>query len=117
MPRETYECSLAAARAAVSGKWKPSILWALEESGPRRFGQLRRDVDGITEKVLSQQLKEMEAHGLVVRTCYDEVPPRVEYSLTEQGASLLRILHDLSLWGREHLGHLVESEENDNRCR
>ncbi|OLT18591.1 hypothetical protein BJF78_00130 [Pseudonocardia sp. CNS-139] len=107
MPTERYECGLAAARAAISGKWKPPILMVLDANGPTRFGQLRRDLEGVTEKVLSQQLKEMEGHGLVERTCYDEVPPRVEYALTPRGRQLFLALADLSAWGDEHFGHLV----------
>jgi DNA-binding HxlR family transcriptional regulator len=108
VPAERYECGLAAARDVISGKWKPPILLALNTNGPTRFGQLRRELEGVTEKVLSQQLKEMEGHGLVVRNSYDEVPPRVEYSLTPRGEQLLSALADLSAWGDQHFGHLVE---------
>jgi DNA-binding HxlR family transcriptional regulator len=111
VPTERYECGLAAARAVISGKWKPPILLALHTSGPSRFGQLRRELEGVTEKVLSQQLKEMEGHGLVVRTDHDEVPPRVEYALTPRGEQLLAALADLSAWGDEHFGHLVGPEQ------
>ena len=112
MPTERFDCGLAAARHVISGKWKPPILLALHASGPTRFGQLRRELEGVTEKVLSQQLKEMEAHGLVVRTSYDEVPPRVEYSLTSSGEQLLMALRELSEWGDEHFGHLVGPERS-----
>ena len=109
MPTERYECGLAAARDVISGKWKPPILLALHTNGPTRFGQLRRELESVTEKVLSQQLKEMEGHGLVARAVYEEVPPRVEYSLTPRGVQLLFALADLGAWGDEHFGHMVES--------
>ena len=72
----------------VGGKWKPIVLWRLT-GGARRFGELRRLVEGISEKMLIQQLREMEADGIVARKDYQEIPPRVEYALTEFGVSLL----------------------------
>jgi DNA-binding HxlR family transcriptional regulator len=115
VPSERYDCGLEAARHVISGKWKPPILLALHTSGPTRFGQLRRELEAVTEKVLSQQLKEMEGHGLVVRTSYDEAVPRVEYSLTPRGEQLLLALRGLSEWGDEHFGHLVEPAETTVR--
>ena len=87
MKRQTYGCGLEAALAVVGGKWKPIVLWQLAQ-GPRRFGELRRLVTGISEKMLIQQLREMEADGIVARKDFREIPPRVEYSLTEFGVSL-----------------------------
>ena len=86
-----YECGLDAAVDVIGGKWKVSILWALSVK-PRRPGDLRRGVKGISEKMLIQQLRQMEADGLVTRTAYPEIPPRVEYSLTPLGESLNRAL-------------------------
>ena len=83
-----YECGIDAAMDVIGGKWKVLILWALHEQPHRRFGELRRLLPGITEKVLASHLREMEADGIVHRTSYDEVPPRVEYSLTENGIAL-----------------------------
>jgi DNA-binding HxlR family transcriptional regulator len=103
MKRPTgYGCGLEAALAVVGGKWKPVVLWRLVES-PRRFGELRRLVTGISEKMLIQQLREMEADGIVSRRDFHEIPPRVEYSLTEFGVSLSEALKPLSDWGREHM--------------
>jgi DNA-binding HxlR family transcriptional regulator len=78
------------------------ILWALNER-PCRFGELRRNLPGITEKVLASHLRELEADGIVHREEYDEVPPHVEYSLTALGVSLNTALAPLGAWGREHV--------------
>nr|WP_191269011.1 helix-turn-helix domain-containing protein [Nocardiopsis terrae] len=86
----------------VGGKWKVLILWALDER-PRRFGELRRELSGVTEKVLASHLRELEGDGIVHREAFAEVPPRVEYSLTDLGRSLNRALEPLGLWGREHV--------------
>jgi DNA-binding HxlR family transcriptional regulator len=97
-----YECGVHAAMDVISGKWKVLILWALSEHRCR-FGELRRLVPGITEKVLASHLREMEADGVVHREVYDEVPPRVEYSLTSLGFSLNEALAPLGSWGSEHI--------------
>lgn len=97
-----YVCGIDAAMDVVGGKWKVLILWALTER-PRRFGELRRELPGVTEKVLAAQLRELEADGIVHREAYDEVPPRVEYSLTPLGASLNEALEPLGAWGRENV--------------
>ncbi|MCB5180938.1 winged helix-turn-helix transcriptional regulator [Streptomyces antimicrobicus] len=95
------QCGLDAAMEVMGGKWKVIVLWVLE-SGPCRFGELRRRIEGITEKVLAAHLREMEADGIVHREVYDEVPPRVEYSLTPLGAELNEALAPLSAWGAKH---------------
>ncbi|WP_049572213.1 helix-turn-helix domain-containing protein [Nocardiopsis sp. SBT366] len=96
-----YHCGIDAAMDVVSGKWKVLVLWALDER-PRRFGELRRALPGITEKVLASHLRELEDDGIVRREDFAEVPPRVEYSLTDLGRSLNRTLQPLGAWGREH---------------
>ena len=83
-----YICGIDAALDIVSGKWKGLILWELDEHGVRRFAELRRGLPGVSEKMLIQHLREMEEDGLVHREVYREVPPKVEYSLTEQGLGL-----------------------------
>ncbi|GGW81241.1 winged helix-turn-helix transcriptional regulator [Streptomyces lomondensis] len=97
-----YVCGIDAAMDVIGGKWKVLILWALNER-PCRFGELRRELPGITEKVLASHLREMEADGLVHREAYDEVPPRVEYSLTPRGVSLNAALEPLGAWGRANV--------------
>ncbi|MGG2465931.1 winged helix-turn-helix transcriptional regulator [Streptomyces sp. RGM 3693] len=100
-----YECGLDAAVDVIGGKWKVLLLWALSQ-GPRRFGQLRRELPKISEKVLAQQLRELEADGIVHREVFDQIPPKVEYSFTELGASLNEALAPLGAWGRLHLAYL-----------
>ncbi|MED7950738.1 winged helix-turn-helix transcriptional regulator [Kitasatospora sp. NPDC058201] len=98
-----YVCGIDAAMDVIGGKWKVLILWALAERPDCRFGELRRRVPGITEKVLAAHLRELETDGVVHRESYDEVPPRVEYSLTAVGERLNEALAPLGAWGREHV--------------
>lgn len=102
MAIRTYVCGLDAAVNIIGGKWKVLIIWAIGDQR-RRFGELRRQVPGISEKVLFQHLREMEANDLVVREEFDEVPARVEYSLTELGHSLSAALQPLNDWGSQHM--------------
>lgn len=98
-----YICGIDAALDVVSGKWKGLVLWELHAHGVRRFAELRRALPGVSEKMLTEHLREMEADGLVHRRVHAEVPPKVEYSLTEAGASLNEALRPLGDWGRERL--------------
>lgn len=102
MRGEAFRCGLDPVLAIVGGKWKTLILWELD-ARPRRFGELRRRVEGISEKVLIQQLREMEADGIVHREQYNEVPPRVEYSVSELGRSLNEALAPLCEWGERNM--------------
>lgn len=86
----------------ISGKHKMVILYCLMEYEPARFNQIKRYVGKITDKTLSTNLKELEADGLVLRNEYPQVPPKVEYSLTERGHSLMKVLDQLCLWGNAH---------------
>jgi DNA-binding HxlR family transcriptional regulator len=98
-----YICGIDAALDVVSGKWKGLVLWELHIHGVRRFAELRRALPGVSEKMLTQHLRQMEEDGLVHRRVYAEVPPRVEYSLTESGAALNEALRPLGEWGRERI--------------
>jgi len=102
MKKRTYNCGLDAAVDVVGGKWKALILWALHDHA-LRFGELRRQISGISEKMLIQQLREMELYGLVHREVYHQVPPKVEYSLTEFGQSLNTALVPLGVWGEHNM--------------
>src|SRR6516165_9679387 len=102
MRAKTYNCPVEAAIDVFGGKWKPLILWWLQQR-TWRFAQLRRQIPGITEKMLTQQLRELEADGIVERRVYPTVPPKVEYSLTEYGQSLKRALRSICDWGRIHM--------------
>jgi len=101
--RGPYICGVDAAMDVVTGKWKSLILWELDNHGTRRFAELRRGLPGVSEKMLIQHLREMEADGLVHREVYREVPPKVEYSLTEHGVSLNAALASLGHWGTERI--------------
>jgi DNA-binding HxlR family transcriptional regulator len=105
-PTNGYSCGLEAALQVIGGKWKVLILWALRDV-PRRFGDLRRQIPGISEKMLIQHLKEMEADGIVTRKDYKEVPPRVEYALTSFGRTLHDALAPLSEWGQKHMRRIA----------
>lgn len=100
----------------LTGKWKGEILWALSE-GTQRFGELRRGIPGITQHMLTAQLRELEADGLVSRVAYSEVPPRVEYSLTEAALALRPVFEALFAWssvhgpGRHRIDALEEAAE------
>lgn len=95
-------CPLEAAVEAIGGKWKIPLLGRLAE-GSQRWGALRRALPGVTEKMLAQQLRQLAADGLVSRTVYPEVPPRVEYALTPTGAALVPALDALAAWSAAHL--------------
>ena len=86
----------------IGGKWKPAILWELRQQRVRRFGALKRALPTITQKMLTQQLRELEADGIIHRKVYAEVPPRVEYTQTDYGDSLTPILNAMAYWGMNH---------------
>jgi DNA-binding HxlR family transcriptional regulator len=103
-----FTCGLDATLRVIAGKWKPLILYFLAQGGPTRYGELRRAVRDVSDKMLIQQLKELEADGLVKRTDYKEVPPRVDYSLTALGRSLAEALVPLCSWGTEHMAEVTQ---------
>lgn len=86
----------------ISGKYKPVILYCLMEYEPVRFNEMQRYLKKITDKTLSQHLKELEADGLIMRKVYPQIPPKVEYSLTDRGHSLMEVLDKLCDWGNEN---------------
>lgn len=94
-----YFCAVELALQVIGGKWKPVILWHLRTGERQRFGELRRRMPNVTQKMLTQQLRELEADGMVRREVYPQVPPRVEYSLTGLGLSVMPVLDQLSQWG------------------
>lgn len=96
------ECVVDAALDVIGGKWKGMIVHQLLK-GPLRFNALRREVGDITQRMLTKQLRELEDDGLVSRTVYAEVPPRVEYRLTSGGAALAPVIAALRAWGEDHL--------------
>lgn len=98
---ELPECPVATTVQLIGNKWKLLILRNLL-ARPWRFNELRRDLDGISQKVLTESLRQMEDDGLITRTVYAEVPPRVEYALTELGESMRPILEAMQVWGNAY---------------
>ncbi|GAA4622358.1 helix-turn-helix domain-containing protein [Actinoallomurus vinaceus] len=98
---QTFVGGLDAAIDVVGGKWKVLILWTLS-GGPKRFGELKRSLDGVSEKMLIQHLRELERDEVVHREVHNVVPPKVEYSLTAFGTTLIEALRPLGDWGCEH---------------
>jgi DNA-binding HxlR family transcriptional regulator len=97
----SFTCGLDATLRVIAGKWKPLILYFLLR-GPNRYGELKRAIRDVSDKMLIQQLKELEADGILVRTDYKEVPPRVDYTLSPLGRSLADALTPLCTWGTEN---------------
>lgn len=97
--RSGDDCGFSTAMSVIGGKWKSSLLWQIQLE-PRRFGELRRLVAGISDKILNEQLREMEADGIVERRAYNEAPPRVEYVVTDFGRTLNDAVAAMSAWGK-----------------
>lgn len=96
------ECPVAMTVQLIGNKWKLLIIRNLLQR-PWRFNELQKSIDGISQKVLTENLRAMEKDGLIVRTVYDELPPRVEYSLSELGESMKPIIQSLESWGKDYL--------------
>jgi len=101
-----FRCPVEACLEVIGGKWKGVILFHLL-GGIKRFNELRRLLPGVTQRMLTRQLRELEADQIVVRTVYPEVPPKVEYSLSEFGKTLEPILRVLQKWGTEYLDQIT----------
>lgn len=100
MRGKEYHCALDVTMSFIGGKWKVVVLWYLRKE-KKRFNELKKHIPDITEKMLSLQLKALEEDGIVRRTVYAEVPPRVEYELTKFGQTLIPALEEIARWGRE----------------
>lgn len=105
-----FNCFFELSQQVIGGKWKPKILFYLGTHPVMRFGELRDSIIGISEKMLIQQLKELVADGMVHREVYKVVPPKVEYSLTPMGLTLIPILENLFDWGQQYASHLVAEQ-------
>lgn len=97
-----FGCSVEATLSVIGGRWKPVILFQLME-GKKRFGELRKSITGITQRMLTNQLRELERDGIISRKVFAEIPPKVEYSLTTLGKSLNPILYCMRDWGAEYM--------------
>lgn len=101
MEIKAYSCFFQLATEIIGGKWKGMVLWALKK-GVKRNGELRKIIPKISQKMLTQQLRELEDAGIVQRIVYQEIPPKVEYKLTSFGEKLIPILQELHDWGKEY---------------
>ena len=97
-----YRCAMEFTINLIGGKWKALILWHLAE-GILRFNEMKRIFPEVTQKMLTQQLRDLEKHKLIKRKVYAQVPPKVEYSLTEFGRSLMPVLYTMNQWGTDYL--------------
>jgi DNA-binding HxlR family transcriptional regulator len=95
-------CGMAYTLDLIGGRWKPAILWSLLNNGKLRYSELKKSIPDVSERILVLQLRELEKDGLISRLVYAEVPPRVEYELTSDGASLQPMLQIISDWGDIH---------------
>ncbi len=100
------ECKVNSALDAIVGKWKHKILFQMINNETLRFNELKRAIPGITQKMLTSQLRELEDHDLINRKVYAQIPPKVEYSLSEHGKSLIPVLNLMNEWGIAHAAHL-----------
>ncbi|MBR1735925.1 MAG: helix-turn-helix transcriptional regulator [Firmicutes bacterium] len=97
------KCPILYALDIIGQKWKLPILWYLHEKENTRYNELKRRIPGITNIMLTKSLRELEEKGLVIRTVYETIPPKVEYSLTQDGKDLLPTLNELYKWGEAHM--------------
>lgn len=98
-----YGCSVEATLAVIGGRWKSVIIFHLLHDDAMRFGELKKSINGITQRMLTNQLRELEADKVIKRKVYAEVPPKVEYSLTDYGRTLEPIMLAMRNWGAEHM--------------
>jgi len=108
------QCKVAAALAVLGGKWKLPLIKQLTQ-GTKRYNELSRDLEGITQRMLTKQLRELEEDGVVSRKVYPEIPPKVEYSLTQAGRDLQNVIQELEIWGGKHLSKKHISENHGER--
>lgn len=101
VPDPESGCPVTKCLSVIGGKWKPVILFCVS-GGVNRFGAMGRAIPGVTKQMLTQQLRELEADGVLHREVFAEVPPRVEYSLTKKGQSLLPVVREMKAWGEAH---------------
>ncbi|GKW44518.1 MULTISPECIES: helix-turn-helix domain-containing protein [unclassified Planococcus (in: firmicutes)] len=107
---KVFNCEKELTLSIIGGKWKMLVLWHLGKEGTKRFGELKNLMPGITQRMLVNQLRELEDHLIVHREVYPVVPPKVEYSLTEQGRTLIPILDSMYEWGKEYIDRNLDKK-------
>jgi len=113
-PDQVFSCPIEATLSILGGKWKTVIIWQLRE-GPRRYSEISDALqNAISPKMLTKQLRELETDGIVSRVAYPEIPPRVEYRLTEKGVTLMPVLESMCEWGFKNLGDRIQVCEVKN---
>ncbi len=110
---KSFTCEKELTLSVIGGKWKMLILWHLGKEGTKRFGELKALIPGITQRMLVNQLRELEEDLIVDRKVYPVVPPKVEYSLTEQGKTLLPIIDLMYEWGKDYMKNVVSQSAAD----
>ena len=108
-------CPIERVLTVFGGKWKPSILFYLETEGTLRFNALRKKISGVTQRMLTNQLRELERDGLVMREHFPEIPPRVEYSLTKLGESVGPVGQAIDKWGQQRMGEVQKARLRHDR--
>lgn len=99
----THLCGVGVTISLIGGKWKPLILWFLLQHEKKRYGELKKFIPAVTNKMLSQQLKELIKDGLVIRKDYQQIPPKVEYRISNRGKTLENIIENMCIWGIDHM--------------
>jgi len=105
-------CPIRNVLSRVGDKWSMLVLFTLESNNNQRFKELQRNIPDISQKMLTTTLKMLEADGLILRVAFSEIPPRVEYSLTEKGESLLPLINNLISWASDNMEDIIESRRN-----
>jgi DNA-binding HxlR family transcriptional regulator len=107
---KTFNCEKELTLSIIGGKWKMLIMWHLGKEGTKRFGELKSLIPGITQRMLVSQLRELEEDLIIHREVYPVVPPKVEYSLTERGESLMPILDAMYEWGKNYMETVLKNK-------
>jgi DNA-binding HxlR family transcriptional regulator len=114
---KSSRCPIRYSLDLIGGKWKFPLICLLFSQKPKRYSELKRKLGNITNMMLAQSLKELEADGLILRKQYNQVPPRVEYTLTDDGCGLYDALHALVHWGIDHMGAHGAGTPSCSECR
>lgn len=101
--KKEFDCSLGFAMTIIGGKWRAVLLWHIMKDSPIRYGKLKSRIRGISHKVFTEELKQLEEDGLIERSAYATIPPKVEYAVTELGRTLAPVLSELCNWGRTYM--------------